>query len=65
MLKQILWPFGIKRSTNKMFATAIFSSVACLSATKINLDTNNQNKYDQEFDLAVIGGGSGGLATAF
>jgi hypothetical protein len=41
MLKQILWPFGIKRSTNKMFATAIFSSVACLSATKINLDTNN------------------------
>jgi hypothetical protein len=65
MLKQKLSPFEIKKTINKIFTTAFFSSLAYFTTNKINLDTNNQNKYDQEFDLAVIGGGSGGLATAF
>jgi pyruvate/2-oxoglutarate dehydrogenase complex dihydrolipoamide dehydrogenase (E3) component len=31
----------------------------------MNIKPTNTKKYDKEYDLAIIGGGSGGLATAF
>jgi len=64
MIRSKLSPFGIKHTVNKLFTTALFGSLAYITTSKIQLDAN-QNKYDQEYDLAVIGGGSGGLATAF
>jgi thioredoxin reductase (NADPH) len=39
-------------------------SILAASST-IKAFSANEKKYDEEYDLAVIGGGSGGLATAF
>ena len=36
-----------------------------LSYSFVNNPLAHTKKYDQQYDLAVIGGGSGGLATAF
>jgi ribulose 1,5-bisphosphate synthetase/thiazole synthase len=44
----------------KAIAASVF---AYSSASKIASFT--KNKYDDIYDLAIIGGGSGGLATAF
>ena len=46
----------------KSFVKLITASASSLVGSSINL---NQKKFDELYDLAVIGGGSGGLATAF
>lgn len=44
---------------------ALMSAILAVSAsTSKNILASSKN-YDQLYDLAVIGGGSGGLATAF
>lgn len=44
---------------------ALMSAIFAVSASSTkNILAASQN-YDQLYDLAVIGGGSGGLATAF
>ena len=42
------------------------TSVSIFTMSTIsNLSSNSLKKYDTNYDLAVIGGGSGGLAAAF
>lgn len=52
---------GIHSHFNKSIATAL----AFAFSTSFFHPEASIKKYDQEYDLAVIGGGSGGLAAAF
>jgi hypothetical protein len=47
---------------HKRAIISAFMSTATITSKKVEL---SGKKYDEVYDLAVIGGGSGGLATAF
>ncbi len=55
---------GLKPTFSRLIKNSLICSVAYLASNSIKMKINPQ-KYKQEFDLAIIGGGSGGLATAF
>lgn len=55
---------GLKPTLGNLFKNALIGSVAYLASSSIRMKVDPK-RYQQEFDLAVIGGGSGGLATAF
>lgn len=54
----------LKYTVSRIVRNSLICSVAYLASNSIKMKINPE-KYQQEFDLAVIGGGSGGLATAF
>ena len=64
MLREKLTTFLSYSGVAKGFKKALMStlSVAFSSSKSTNAATKS---YDKQYDLAVIGGGSGGLATAF
>ena len=41
------------------------SALTAAASTFVPRSVRMAKKFDEEYDLAVIGGGSGGLATAF
>ena len=43
----------------------LLTSLASAASSFVQRSVRMEKKYDEEYDLAVIGGGSGGLATAF
>ena len=43
----------------------VLVSAFLAAASNSKVIKTNSKKYDEVYDLAVIGGGSGGLATAF
>jgi|JI10StandDraft_1071094.scaffolds.fasta_scaffold96199_2 hypothetical protein len=49
-----------KRAIISAFMSA--ATITTITSKKVEL---NGKRYDEVYDLAVIGGGSGGLATAF
>lgn len=48
-----------------MHKKALTSAFLSVSASSAKTFSSNAKKYDELYDLAVIGGGSAGLATAF
>ena len=64
MIRNKIGPFGLRPTVQKLFKNSLISSVAYLASSAFKMRQNQKN-LQQEFDLAVIGGGSGGLATAF
>ncbi len=64
MLREKLTSFFSYSGLGKSFKRALVSTLAV--AFSASQSTNAATKtYDKQYDLAVIGGGSGGLATAF
>ena len=53
---------GVMRSFKRSFIGGIATA---LSLSFIKNPLANSKKYDSLYDVAVVGGGSGGLATAF
>lgn len=64
MIKNRISPLRLKPQIHKYLKNSLLFSIAYLTSTTFKLKSK-QNNYEQEYDLAVIGGGSGGLATAF
>jgi hypothetical protein len=64
MLRNRFGPLGIKPTISSLMRKSLILSTAFLASSSFRVK-NTSEKYQQEFDLAVIGGGSGGLATAF
>jgi hypothetical protein len=64
MIRKKFPPSGLKSMFTHIVKKSLLSSVAFLASSSVQMRTQ-EDKYQQEFDLAVIGGGSGGLATAF
>ena len=50
----------------RMHHRALISTLTAAASSMVGVSVNlKEKKYVEEYDLAVIGGGSGGLATAF
>jgi hypothetical protein len=64
MMRRKFPPLGLKHTFSSLLKKSLICSVAYLASSSIKMKVDPR-KYQQEFDLAVIGGGSGGLATAF
>lgn len=59
MLKKIEM---LGRLHHKALVSTLTAAASSMIGSSISL---NEKKFDELYDLAVIGGGSGGLATAF
>ncbi len=64
MIRRKFPPLGLKSTFSSFIKKSLIVSIAFLASNSIKMKIDPR-KYQQEFDLAVIGGGSGGLATAF
>ncbi len=64
MIRRRFPPLGLKSTFSSFIKKSLIYSIAYLTSSSIKMKVESK-KYQQEFDLAVIGGGSGGLATAF
>ncbi len=53
------------RDLTLIHKTALTSAILAASVANNKKITMANKNYDEVYDLAVIGGGSGGLATAF
>ena len=64
MIYNRLVPFGLRSSVSKMIKKSLIAATCVYMNSTVKLKISPE-KYSKEYDLAVIGGGSGGLATAF
>jgi len=66
MIRERLSKFLTYSGATRKIKQSLLASLPLFGMSTIsNLSANSIKKYDSLYDLAVIGGGSGGLAAAF
>jgi ribulose 1,5-bisphosphate synthetase/thiazole synthase len=65
MIRQKISSLFNKNNINLRKSLALTFVGTCMNSIVKNSSLLTVKKYEDEYDLAIIGGGSGGLATAF